>query len=216
MISSPRAALLTVYGTLCWSVFVVMALSALALTLPLPTVTLRRHITRGTARLFLGAAGFRLKVTGIIKKEMVTVPLAGFLLRRLGSEFVERHDRHRAAGDARRVLRRAAGGEALACFPEGTFSRHPGVHRFHAGAFVAASRAGLEVVPAVIRGTRGILPDGRRLPLPGRIEVELLGRLSAAGDGETDAAVRLRQQSRRMIIDSLGEPDLEHRHTKPA
>ena len=250
MISSPRAALLTVYGTLCWSVFVVMALSALALTLPLPTVTLRRHITRGTARLFLGAAGFRLKVTGmdilpegacvvvanhasyldgvvlhavlpvrfafIIKKEMVTVPLAGFLLRRLGSEFVERHDRHRAAGDARRVLRRAAGGEALACFPEGTFSRQPGVHRFHAGAFVAASRAGLEVVPAVIRGTRGILPDGRRLPLPGRIEVELLGRLSAAGDGETDAAVRLRQQSRRMIIDSLGEPDLEHRHTKPA
>ena len=53
--------------------------------------------------------------------------------------FKKEFDRHRAAGDARRVLRRAAGGEALACFPEGTFSRQPGVHRFHAGAFVASS-----------------------------------------------------------------------------
>ena len=151
MFSSPRAAIFSAYGALCWVLFLVTALSALVLTLPLPTVTQRRHVTRTAARLFLGIAGFRLKVVGldllpqapcvlvanhasyldglvmhavlpvrfafIIKKEMVTVPLAGFLLRRLGSEFVERHDRHRAASDARRVLRRAAGGEAEHHFP---------------------------------------------------------------------------------------------------
>ncbi len=250
MFSSPRAAIFSAYGALCWVLFLVTALSALVLTLPLPTVTQRRHVTRTAARLFLGIAGFRLKVVGldllpqapcvlvanhasyldglvmhavlpvrfafIIKKEMVTVPLAGFLLRRLGSEFVERHDRHRAASDARRVLRRAAGGEALACFPEGTFARRPGVHRFHAGAFVAASRAGLEVVPAVIRGTREILPDGRFLPWPGRIVVELLCVLPAATEGETDAAARLRRESRQVIIAHLGEPDLDPRQAPPA
>src|ERR1700722_4924964 len=41
----------------------------------------------------------------VIKKEMVSVPLAGLLLRRLGSEFVERFDRHKSAVDARRVSR---------------------------------------------------------------------------------------------------------------
>src|ERR1700758_3590141 len=38
----------------------------------------------------------------VIKREMARVPFAGALLRRLGSEFVERFDRHRGAGDARR------------------------------------------------------------------------------------------------------------------
>ncbi len=145
----------------------------------------------------------------IIKKEMVTVPLAGFLLRRVGSEFVDRVDRHRAAADVKRVLKRAASGEALACFPEGTFAAHPGVHRFHAGAFVAAARSGLDVVPAVILGTRAILPDGRALPRPGRIEVEILARLPVAASEERDVAVNLRLEARRLIMDRLGEPDLD-------
>lgn len=243
MISSPRAVLAAAYGVLCWVMFMTFALPMVALTLPMPTLHLRRHVTRSTARLFLFLCGFRLRVRGldhlppracvvvanhasyldglvlhavlpvrfafIIKKEMVTVPLAGLLLRRLGSEFVDRHNRHRAASDVRRVLRRAADGEALACFPEGTFASHPGLHRFHAGAFVAAARAGLEVVPVAIHGTRDILPDGRFLPRPGRIRVDVLCVLPAAVDGEKDAAVRLRLDARRLIMAELGEPDLE-------
>ena len=58
----------------------------------------------------------------VIKKEMVRVPLAGFLLRRLGSEFVDRFDSHKGATDTRRVLKRAATGESLVFFPEGTFT----------------------------------------------------------------------------------------------
>ncbi len=37
----------------------------------------------------------------VIKREMESVPLAGALLRRLGSEFVERFNRHRGGADAR-------------------------------------------------------------------------------------------------------------------
>ena len=41
--------------------------------------------------------------TFVIKREMADFPLAGALLKRLGSQFVERFDRHRSAADARRV-----------------------------------------------------------------------------------------------------------------
>ncbi len=61
----------------------------------------------------------------VIKKEMVTVPLASLLLRRLGSQFVERFDRHKGATDARRVLKLAATGQSLMFFPEGTFDETP-------------------------------------------------------------------------------------------
>ena len=37
----------------------------------------------------------------VIKKEMVRVPLFGLLLRRLGSQFVERFNRHKSCADRR-------------------------------------------------------------------------------------------------------------------
>src|SRR6202000_2703312 len=67
----------------------------------------------------------------VIKREMNGVPLAGLLLRRLGSHFVERFNRNRGAADARRVLRDAISGNSLAFFPEGTFTPTPGLLKFH-------------------------------------------------------------------------------------
>jgi 1-acyl-sn-glycerol-3-phosphate acyltransferase len=149
------------------------------------------------------------RFTFVIKKEMVRVPLAGLLLRRLGSEFVERFDRHKGAADARRVLRAAAGGQALAFFPEGTFSEQVGLARFHAGAFVAAARAGSPIVPAVIRGARSVLPPAAILPRRGAIEVEILEPIPAAGGSEQEMALRLRLAARAAILARLGEPDLD-------
>ncbi len=53
----------------------------------------------------------------VIKREMERVPLAGALLRRLGSEFVERFNRHRGGADARRVLRTAVEWKFPGVFP---------------------------------------------------------------------------------------------------
>jgi len=144
----------------------------------------------------------------VIKSEMVKVPLASVLLRRLGSEFVDRVDRHRAAADVRRVVRTASQGQALAVFPEGTFDERVGVHRFLPGAFTAAARAGLAVVPAAIRGARGVLPYPGWLPRRGRIEVEFLPALPPAPAGSRFAANALRDASRAAILAALGEPDL--------
>ena len=81
----------------------------------------------------------------VIKREITAVPLAHLLLRRLGSEFVERFDRHRGASDARRIMRRAREGDALVFFPEGTFQAEPGLMRFRTGAFAAAARSLINV-----------------------------------------------------------------------
>lgn len=143
----------------------------------------------------------------VIKKEMSRFPLAGHLLRRIGSEFVDRQDRHKGAIDARRVLRRASQGASLVFFPEGTFSKQPGLLRFHTGAFATAVRAKCPVVVVIIRGTRQILPSHRIAPRPGTVTVELLAVLEPTSD-HPEAAVRLRDEARRILLAHLGEPDL--------
>ena len=143
----------------------------------------------------------------VIKREMNGVPLAGLLLRRLGSHFVERFNRNRGAADARRVMRDALNGNSLAFFPEGTFTPTPGLLKFHTGAFTTAIRAGCPLVPATVRGTRVALPPTGGLPRPGRIEVRILAPIDPVAPSE-DAAIELRDRARVTILRELGEPDL--------
>lgn len=144
----------------------------------------------------------------VIKREMNGVPLAGLLLRRLGSHFVERFNRHRGAADARRVLRDAINGNSLAFFPEGTFTPTPGLLKFHTGAFTTAIRAGCPIVPATVRGTRVALSPSGGLPRPQRIEVRILDPIPAPPSAHDDAAIEFRDLARAMILAELGEPDL--------
>jgi 1-acyl-sn-glycerol-3-phosphate acyltransferase len=145
----------------------------------------------------------------VIKKEFSRVPLAGLLLRRIGSEFVDRFNRHAGAMDARRLLKAADSGQALAFFPEGTFLPQPGLGKFHSGAFTIAARVQLPVVPLAIRGTRQILPSGRFLPRPGRIDIHVLSAIGPLhGLENSQAAASTRDQARARILTALDEPDL--------
>jgi 1-acyl-sn-glycerol-3-phosphate acyltransferase len=143
----------------------------------------------------------------VIKKEASRIPVAGLLMRRLGHHFVERRNRHEGASDARRILRAVEQGQAVAFFPEGTFTAQPAVGRFHSGAFAAATRAGVPVAPVAIRGTRRILRAKTWLPRWGRIEVETLAPLAAV-TGAGDAAAILRDRARERIAAAVGEPPL--------
>ena len=142
----------------------------------------------------------------VIKREMTRVPLAHFLLRRIGSEFVARGDAHKSATDARRILQKARTQESLAFFPEGTFTADSGLRRFHNGAFAAAVRGQIPVVPVVIRGSRQMLPAARLLPWPGRLEVIVKPPLLPTG---TDDVSDLLEAARRSILADLNEPDLQ-------
>lgn len=143
----------------------------------------------------------------VIKREMDRIPLASLLLRRIGSEFVDRFNRHKGAVDARRVLRRVSSGDSVVFFPEGTFSKQPGLLRFHTGAFATAVRAACPVVPVVIRGTRKALPWNKVVPTRTTIEVRIYPPL-LADPTQRDAAIVLRDQVRELMLAEIGEPDL--------
>jgi 1-acyl-sn-glycerol-3-phosphate acyltransferase len=132
----------------------------------------------------------------VIKKEMLTVPLAGLLLRRLGSEFVERFDRHKSATDARRVLRLAATGQSLVIFPEGTFGSAPEIGKFQGGAFTIAARSSMPVVAVAIHGTRKVLPPAGAFLFRHPIRFQILAAIPAA---------EARERSRQLIGEAVGE-----------
>jgi 1-acyl-sn-glycerol-3-phosphate acyltransferase len=145
-------------------------------------------------------AGF----TYLIKQQMVRVPIVGYILRRLGSAFVDRtnaQDRHRIA---RTLVGQAQRGDALGFFPEGTFDESPGLKPFQLGAFSAAARARLPIIPVVIYGARQKLPAGRVLPAPGPLRVHICEPVHAA----EESARTLMQRTRRSMLRHLGEPDL--------
>ncbi|MFK8030715.1 MAG: lysophospholipid acyltransferase family protein [Gammaproteobacteria bacterium] len=143
----------------------------------------------------------------VIKREVTRVPLIHFLLRRIGSEFVERRNRYRSGQDARRIVELAKSGNSIAVFPEGTFTAQPGLAQFRPGAFAAAVAGELPVVPVVIEGSRAMLSADRFLPRPGAITVTALPPLHVSGEGR-DAMKDMAKRSRAAILDVLNEPDL--------
>ena len=143
----------------------------------------------------------------VIKGEMQKVPLAHFLLRRIGSRFVDRFVASASSRDARNLLKAAAAGESMAVFPEGTFHPETGLHGFRPGAFAAAIKADLPIVPVVIRGSRHILPARRVLPRHGTLRIDILSPLRP-GDPEFRKSRVLAQAARQRILTLLDEPDL--------
>lgn len=143
----------------------------------------------------------------VIKGEMRNIPVVHFLLRRGGSRFVERHTPDGSTRDARAIVKAAKGGQSLAVFAEGTFRLEPGVGRFRAGAFVAARKGDMPVIPVAISGTRYIMPSGRLLPRPGPIAIDILAPIFPE-DPEFSDNKKLAETARQRVIAALGEPDL--------
>ena len=157
------------------------------------------------------AAALPPRFSFVIKREAASMPVAGLLLKRIGSEFVDRHSEGGRRRDAMRVLRRAEAGHALVFFPEGTFDEVPGLKRFHVGAFAAAVRGTMPVVPVAIHGTRQAMPSGALLVRRGRVRVEILEPIPVPDSAH--ATDELRRQARRGILERLDESDLAPQQT---
>ncbi len=143
----------------------------------------------------------------VIKGEMQNTPVIGFLLRRIGSKFVERFDASGSARDARNLLKAAKGGESLAIFPEGTFIVNPGLGKFRRGAFAAAISGGAPLVPVVINGSRHILQAETFLPRHGHLRIDILTPINPEDPAFRDH-LSLAQLTRQRILAVLNEPDL--------
>jgi 1-acyl-sn-glycerol-3-phosphate acyltransferase len=145
----------------------------------------------------------------VAKVELAGQRVAGPFLQRIGTLFARRTDTAGGIEDTQRQLEAVRAGERVVSFPEGTLTRMPGLLGFQLGAFLAAAQAGVPIVPITIRGTRSILRGGQWFPRRGKISVHIGSPLAADGTG-FDAAVRLRDKARAVMLQRCGEPDLAH------
>jgi 1-acyl-sn-glycerol-3-phosphate acyltransferase len=143
----------------------------------------------------------------VAKRELSDSVISGPFLRGIGAVFVERFALQDSVDGAQQLGARARAGEALFFFPEGTFTRSAGLREFRLGAFLAASEAGLPVVPVAIRGSRAVLPDETWIPRRAAITVHVGAPISPAGSGWRDA-IALRDAARAEILRHCGEPDV--------
>ena len=152
-------------------------------------------------------AALPIEFSFVAKAELDRKLIPRRFLRRIGAVFVERFDKQRGVADARRTVQTVQAGRSLVFFPEGTFTRMPGLLPFHMGAFVAAAEAGVPVVPVTIRGTRSLLRADSRFPRRGVVRVIVADRILPEGT-DWAAAVTLRDAARATLLAHLWEPDL--------
>ena len=150
----------------------------------------------------------------VAKAELGRNKLLGPALRGIGTEFVERFDAEKGAKDAKRLAGTLKQGNPLVFFPEGTFTRRPGLMSFHLGAFAAAIEADVPMIPVALRGTRSMLRGDSWFPRRGIISVTI-GKpchpshiLQENGGDAWKAAIQLRNLAREHILRHVGEPDL--------
>ena len=130
------------------------------------------------------------------------------MLRRLGHQFVERHEREHGVADADRLAALVRAGQSLVIFPEGQLARAPGLRPFHMGAFVVAAETDVPVVPVGIRGTRTILRPAHHFPRRGAVDIAVGEPIWPSGT-DWAAAIDLQHAARNAVLDLSGEPDVE-------
>jgi len=149
----------------------------------------------------------------VAKMEVTGMPFIGTFMRQMGHLSFDRSDaesRLHQAAEMEDVLRK---GESVFVFPEGTFTRDPGVRQFQLGAFKAAVETGAPIIPVSLIGTRTILPDGAFLPRPSDVTITLSPPIfprvvsgdAAVGGADWHELIRLRDSVRESVTKNSGE-----------
>ena len=146
----------------------------------------------------------------VAKRELLDNIVSRVYLQHIGSDFVERFDPERGVEELKQVALSLQSGRCPIFFPEGTFTRMPGLLPFRLGAFVVAAEAGVPIVPVIIRGTRSILRAGHWFPRRGAITITISKPIMPDGK-DWAAAILLRDAARTEILRLCGEPDLAPR-----
>ncbi|GAC1622026.1 MAG: AMP-binding protein [Candidatus Acidiferrum sp.] len=150
----------------------------------------------------------------VAKMEVHGMPFIGTFLRKMGHLSFDRMDasaRLRQVEEIEECLRK---NDSVFVFPEGTFTPEEGVRPFQLGAFHAAVKTGVPIIPVSLAGTRKFLRDGTIVPRPTRVTITLSppvypqSLITSAEGGEATnwhALVRLRDTVREAITVHSGE-----------
>jgi 1-acyl-sn-glycerol-3-phosphate acyltransferase len=148
----------------------------------------------------------RLAYRFVAKREFTGHWLPRLFFEGIGTLFVERYDAKRSVEDADALAAALAAGSSLIVFPEGTFTRDPGLRPFRSGAFAAAARTGAPVAAAALRGTRRVLRADSWLPRREPVEFEIGATIAPTGS-DWAAGARLREAARAEVLRLAGEGD---------
>ena len=109
----------------------------------------------------------------LAKKELFKVPVFGYGMQVADYIPVDRSRGRQALKSLEEAAKRIAAGASVIIFPEGTRSPDGKLHDFKPGAMVLAIKAGVPLVPMAILGTHQVLPKGKLLAKPGKVEIRV-------------------------------------------
>jgi 1-acyl-sn-glycerol-3-phosphate acyltransferase len=120
---------------------------------------------------------------------------------------VQRYETSESLADTEAIITAAGQGRNIVFFPEGTFTRRPGLSGFYLGAFKVAAQADLPVLPGIIRGTRTMLRSDQWFPRWTKLNIRIEEPIKPSGTDFT-SLVRLRDAVRQVVLAHCGEPDI--------
>jgi 1-acyl-sn-glycerol-3-phosphate acyltransferase len=112
----------------------------------------------------------------------------------------------RAAQDTlEAVLVRLQEGQLFGIYPEGTRSPDGRLYRGRPGVGWLALKSGLPVIPVGMMGTRTILPPGKVMPKPGRVEVRIGKPLTFAAELADEPPAKARRVITEQVMTAIQE-----------
>ena len=137
----------------------------------------------------------------VAMKKLRYVPVFGGVMKDLGNIFIDRSTTEKAYRSIEEAARRIAGGQSILVYPEGGISRDGRIQPFKRGAFALAIRAGVPVVPIIMRGTDKVLDIHRAFSRSGTAYCDLLPPVPTEGLAPEDGQA-LAERVWRMMIES--------------
>lgn len=135
----------------------------------------------------------------VAKESIFKIPVFGWLFRLSGDIALRREDRESGTAAMEKAERYLRDGMPVMFFPEGTRSQTDELRPFKLGAFRAAIRAGVPILPIAVHGTRDGMPVGSPWIRRAHARGVVLPLVQTTGLQESDAS-RLADEVRTLIV----------------
>lgn len=176
-------------------------------------VTGRENLTKSRPAVFIGnhqssldvaiyAALVRQDFTGVAKKEVARDPRMMAMAAVFDPVFVDRGDTGKAVATLDAAIERIRSGTSVVIMPEGTRSATPVLGRFKKGAFHMAMKAGVPIVPIVVRNAGELMWRKSMVVNPGTVDVHVLEPIPTDDWTVDNLGVRV-AEIRQLYVDTL-------------
>ncbi|RPI71019.1 MAG: 1-acyl-sn-glycerol-3-phosphate acyltransferase [Desulfobacteraceae bacterium] len=109
----------------------------------------------------------------ILKKELLSIPVFGYCMKRAGYIAINRKDSRTAIKSIEDTVTRIQNGTSILIFPEGTRSSEGQLQDFKKGGFHLALKSGCAILPIGINQSYKIMSKGSFLVNPGRFYMKV-------------------------------------------